>query len=94
MLLKQECRLGNCTLVSRLELPLCVEALNARPIDLARVAEVTDILFASDELVLVGAKCSADLSRESGLDVSVGQSMGSAGAASSAPNLAGGVSGR
>ena len=47
------------------ELQMCVEALKARPIDHARVAEVTEIQFASDELVDVAAQCLADLARES-----------------------------
>ena len=44
---------------------MCIAALNARPIDLARISEVTEIEFASDELVVVAAQCLADLARES-----------------------------
>ena len=47
------------------KLKMCVEALNARPIDHARVTEVTEIQYASDELVAVAAQCLADLARES-----------------------------
>ena len=46
------------------KLQLCIEALNARPIDLARITEVTEIQFANDELVTVAAQCLADLARE------------------------------
>ena len=35
------------------KLPLCIQALNARPIDLAHVAEVTEILFASSDLTII-----------------------------------------
>ena len=41
---------------------------NAKPIDLACLAEVTEILFASSDLVSVPAKCLAD---ESSLDESI-----------------------
>ena len=34
------------------KLPLCVQALSARPEDLAHIEEVTDILFASDDFSL------------------------------------------
>ena len=70
----------------------CVQALSARPIDLAYIAEVTDILFASEELVSVSAKCSADLARESNVDTSVDQLAGSAGATSLSSDIAGGES--
>ena len=50
-----------------------IEALSARPIGLARIAEVTEILFADHELVAVAAQCSTDLSRESeSTDLSTG----------------------
>ena len=62
------------TRVPAWKLPLCIQALNARPIDLAHVAEVTEILFASSDLVIVAAKCLADLARESNLDESINQS--------------------
>ena len=46
------------------KLQMCIEALTARPIDQARVAEVTEIQFANDELVVVAAQCLVDLARE------------------------------
>ena len=35
----------------------CIQALNAQPIDLTHIAEVTEIQFASNDLVVVAAKC-------------------------------------
>ena len=64
------------TRVPTWKLPLCVQALNARPIDLDHIAEVTDIRFANEELVTIAAKCSADLSGESDLTGSAGQATG------------------
>ena len=46
-------------------LTMCIEALNARPMNVARIAKVTEILFADNEKVAVAAQCLADLSRES-----------------------------
>ena len=39
------------------KLELCVEALNARPIDHVRITEVTEIQFVNDGLVDVAAQC-------------------------------------
>ena len=47
------------------KLTLCSEALNARPIDHVRIAEVTEIQFAKDELVDVAVQCLVDIARES-----------------------------
>ena len=62
---------------------MCVEALNARPIDHTRVTEVTEIQFASDELVDVAAQCLVDLAKES---EAPNDSAGHASAASAAPS--------
>ena len=43
------------------KLSRCIQALNAQPVDLVHIAEVTDIQFASVELVAVAAKCLAEL---------------------------------
>ena len=47
------------------KLKLCVEALNARPIDHARISEVTEIQFVNEELVDVAAQCLVDIAKES-----------------------------
>ena len=65
------------------KLKLCVEALNARPIDLVRIAEVTDMQFMSDELVDVAVQCLADIARES---ESTTSSVGVGSAATAAPS--------
>ena len=44
---------------------MCIEALNASPIGQTPISEVTEIHFATDELVAVAAQCLADLARES-----------------------------
>ena len=46
------------------KLKLCVEALNARPIDLARIAEVTEIQFVTEELVDVAAQCLVEIAKD------------------------------
>ena len=76
------------TRVPAWKLPLCVQALNARPIDVDHIAEVTDIRFANEELVLIAAKCSADLSGESDLTETVGQPTEHTGATLLASDLA------
>ena len=43
------------------KLPNCIQALNAQPVDLAHIAEVIEIQFASDGLVAVAAKCLTSL---------------------------------
>ena len=65
------------------KLPICVQALN-----LSRVAEVTEIQLASEDLVVVAAKCLADLTRESSMHVSNDQSAGDDAAMPSASSLA------
>ena len=52
--------------------------MNAKPIDLAHIAEVIEIQFASNDLVAVAAKCLAELSEASGMDASTEQSAGDA----------------
>ena len=48
------------------KLKLCAEAFIARPIDHARIAEVTEIQFVSDELVeRWQLQCLIDIARES-----------------------------
>ena len=42
------------------QLKMCTEALSARPTDHTRTTEVTEIQFASDELVDVAAQCLVD----------------------------------
>ena len=44
---------------------MCVEALKARPMNHARITEVTEIQFGSDELVDVATQCLAELASES-----------------------------
>ena len=43
------------------KLSKCIKVLNAQPLDLEYIAEVTEIQFASEELVAVAAKCLAGL---------------------------------
>ena len=45
------------------KLKLCVEALNAKPVDLVRIAEVTEIQSASEELVDVAAQCLIEIAK-------------------------------
>ena len=56
--------------------------LNDRPIDLARIAEVTDIQFVSEELVEVAIQCLADIAKEI---ESTNSSVGTTGAAEATP---------
>ena len=56
----------------------CIQALNAKPIDLAHIAEVTEIQFASNDLVAVAAKCLAELSEASSMEASTEQPAGDA----------------
>ena len=72
---KQDSLLDRCS---------CLEGADARPIDLARITEVTEIQFASDELVVV-AQCRADLARES---ESTNESTEHTSTASAAPSQA------
>ena len=58
------------------KLPLCVQALNARPIDLAHVAEVTEIQFASSDLVIVAARCLENAVEQSSTQHEEGKSSG------------------
>ena len=71
---KQDYLCDKCTDASPAwKLKLCVEALNARPIDLVRVAEVTEIQFVTEELVDVAAQCLVDIAKEmESMDNSVG----------------------
>ena len=64
------------------KLKLCVEALNARPTNLARIAEVTEIQFETDDLVDVAAQCLVDIAKEM---ESTDKSTGVASAATAAP---------
>ena len=65
------------------KLKLCAEALNARPIDHERIAEVTEIQFVNDELVDVAVQCLVDIARES---ESMTSSVGVASSAAAAPS--------
>ena len=65
------------------KLKMCVEALNARPIDHTHITEVTDIQFASDELVDAAAQCLDDLAKET---ESANDYVKHAGAATAAPS--------
>ena len=65
------------------KLKLCVEALNTRPINLARIAEVTEIQFETDDLVDVAAQCLVDIAKEM---ESADKSTGVASAATAAPS--------
>ena len=60
-----------------------LEALNARPIDLVRIAEVTEIQFVTEELVDVAAQCLVEIAKEI---ESTDSSVGATGAAAAAPN--------
>ena len=67
---------------------MCVEALNARPIDHVCIAEVTEIQYASDELVDVAAQCLVDLAKETeSANESIGRDNAAAAAASSPTEL-------
>ena len=46
------------------KLKLCIEALNASSVDLARIAEVTEIQFATVELVDVAVRCLIEIAKE------------------------------
>ena len=74
MLLKQDYLLRHMhRRIPAWKLKLCVEAINARPIDLARIAVVTDIQFVTEELVEVAAQCLIDIAKEmESMDSSVG----------------------
>ena len=65
------------------KLKLCVEALNARPIDLVRIAEVIEIQFATEELFDVATQCLTEIAKEM---ESTDSSVGATGAAAAAPN--------
>ena len=47
------------------KLKLCVEALHASPVHLVRIAEVTEIQFASPELIDVAVQCPNEIAEES-----------------------------
>ena len=47
------------------KLKTCIDELNASPVDLMRVAEVTDIRFASLDLVCVAAQSLNEITKES-----------------------------
>ena len=61
-----------------------IQALNAQPIDLARIAEVTEIQLASNDPVVVAAKCLFELSEASSEKAATGQSRGDNAASQSA----------
>ena len=65
------------------KLKLCAEVLNASPVDLARIAEVTEIQFATVELVDVTAQCLIEIAKEI---ESANVSAGTAGTAAAAPS--------
>ena len=46
------------------KLKLCTEALHASPVDLVRIAEVTEIQFATAELVDVAVQCLNEIAKE------------------------------
>ena len=50
------------------KLKACTEALQARPVDLAAIAEATGVQFASGELVEVAAQCLDEISKEMAKD--------------------------
>ena len=50
------------------KLKACTEAFQARPVDLAAIAEATGVQFASDELVDVAAKCLDEITKEMAKD--------------------------
>ena len=65
------------------KLKLCAEVLNASPADLARIAEVTEIQFATVELVDVAAQCLIEIAKEI---ESANVSAGAADTAAAAPS--------
>ena len=65
------------------KLQLCIEALNASPIDQARITEATENQFANDKLVIVATQYLADLARESESMSPSTEHVGAASAASS-----------
>ena len=69
------------------KLKLCVDELNASSVDLTSIAEVTEIRFASVDLVGVAAQCLNEISKEiESVDVSAGASSSNATAAASCQN--------
>ena len=68
------------TAVYQHKLSKCVQALNAQPIDLMRIAEVTEIQLASNDLVVIAAKYLGELSEASSEEAAPGQSGGDAAA--------------
>ena len=65
------------------KLKLCTEALNARPIDLVRIIEGTEIQFVTEDLVDVAAQCLTDIAKEI---ESMNHTVGDIGAATAVPD--------
>ena len=71
-----------------MEAPTMRSGIECEPVDLEHIAEVTEIQFASSDLVSVAARCLADLSKESSVDESIDHSAGDTAAMQSASGRA------